>query len=308
MKTRMPLFLACAAGLFGSTNSAAQVTAAPWELVTQQAVVGGSSGVTEISRCNNASGVASGSSCSGYVDIGTSTILSDSLSGTLTTSSGNANLATGEVKIGATGPTYSDARSGAGLRDSIALSIPGLDAGETATIGIRFTIDGSFADGAQLSGHFSAISAFDSLIGTPIWRGTFLGGNTESMSSTIYSIDAAPGYQWNSASGDWSQTGASVFEGQVDIWGSDPLLNINMWLTGSNNFDLLSTATIDLILPTGSSFTSDSGVFLSARGGGGGGGTVPTPGSLPLVIAAVSVATPLLVRMRSRKIASHVYS
>jgi len=294
MASRRAAVLACAAGLFGAANTAAQMTAQPWQLTTQQTVVGGTGGVVELQKCNNATGLADGQSCSGYTDLGTSTTLAAGLAGTGTASFGSANLAMGEVKLGATGPTYSDAGAGAGLRDSLLLSIPGLDPGEVATIGIRFAIDGFFADGAQLSGTLSAIAAFDRLVGLPTWRGTFVGGNTEAVSSTSFALADAPAFGWTYAKGsDWTGSGPSIFEGEIDVWGSDPFVTISLWLAGSNDFDLLSAATIDLILPPGTTFTSDSGVFLAARQQV----AVPAPAGLPLVMAALGAM--LAVRRRA---------
>jgi len=92
------------------------------------------------------------------------------------------------------------------------------------------------------------------------------------------------------------KTGPSIFEGAIDIFGDDPFLNISLFLQGSNDFDLMSTAALDLILPTGSTFTSDSGVFLTERSQT----PVPLPGAIWLLASALGALGVLISQKRGR--------
>ena len=69
-----------------------------------------------------------------------------------------------------------------------------------------------------------------------------------------------------------------MFEGYVTIRGDAPSLPLKFVLYGNGDFDLSSTGRLTLILPPGSSFTSESSVFLSA---------VPEPTSRVLLTLGV---------------------
>jgi hypothetical protein len=49
------------------------------------------------------------------------------------------------------------------------------------------------------------------------------------------------------------------------VYGDNPIMTVTMGISGTGYFDLSHTASLDMTLPPGVSFTSSSGVFLTAE-------------------------------------------
>jgi hypothetical protein len=155
--------------------------------------------------------------------------------------------------------------------------------GAETQVGFRLSFDGSFSDGSKVGMIFSAGDSFDlarfRLAGSAEWAGTFQGRVNTPVSTARSTLATAPSFR-NDTIFDprWITMGQTMFEGYVTIRGDAPSLPLKFVLYGNGDFDLSSTGRLTLILPPGSSFTSESSVFLSA---------VPEPTSRVLLTLGV---------------------
>jgi hypothetical protein len=202
-----------------------------------------------------------------------------SVSGTVSngsySGSSSADLATGELKIKTTGPTY-QALASAELMDQ--LTFTNITPGTSQTIGIILNVDGTYRDGSTVSfdagfnsgGYGTADYDYLSMNLGLMGNGEATNPN-DPVSGSTFNLGDACTFCYSASSGDWSVFGPTQFIGEVDIFGNNPVLTITMGISGTGNFDLSNTSRISLVLPEGVSFTSSSGVFLPE---------VPVPGAI----------------------------
>ena len=209
-----------------------------------------------------------------------------SLSGNATvgayTGMSSASLYTGDLKIKATGPTYQTAIN-TEMMDRLDFSST-IAPGTFQVIPVDITLDGTYRDGSSISFSASFLSGSYGGIGDYLnvdasYTGNGQAANTaDPVSSTQFDLADSCTTCFSNFSGTWSTQGPTHFLGEYKVYGDNPIVIAIMSLSGSGYFDLSNTASIRFILPTGVSFTSDSGVFLSA---------VPVPTALPLLISGL---------------------
>lgn len=197
--------------------------------------------------------------------------------------SGRAALSSGEIGISGAGAfPYDTSLSNSGYTDNVTLTF----AGPSTTVSMRLTIDGSFADGGYVGAIFTAVpgSAFSQrVVANPYWTGTFDGGPSTPVSSTVYDLGDAPAFSTSGSTLGWTVTDQRVFEADIVVLASDPVLSVRYVLYAGGAFDLTSTATLELLLEPGTGYSTGSGVFLSE-----GGITVPEPGAGALLAGVAS--------------------
>jgi hypothetical protein len=206
-------------------------------------------------------------------------------SGTLDLSSGSGvadvsgNLATGATHIfSSTSPqngpiTESSTITNVGAMDGLTFTVAG---GGSANVVLTFALDGSLS--TNNTGSYSAEIKYFIGSADMDWTGATGSGvgtaQTSGFSSFTYTNDTISGFQF--------QGTFSVTNGEALPLFFSQEMNCN---TGSV-CDFQNTGQMGLILPTGVSFTSNSGVFLTQTEGS----AAPEPGSLLLMglgIAAI---------------------
>lgn len=125
-----------------------------------------------------------------------------------------------------------------------------------------------------------------------LYRGTFVGSGGMPVSGGTFSA-AAPGAasQIVNVAGDWTTLGPNVFEGEIDIFSSNPVLQLSMLLEGNGVLDFANTGSVSLILPRETSFTSASTVFLTGLQT-----AVPEPANILLMVIGLVGVTGLAAR------------
>lgn len=183
----------------------------------------------------------------------------------------SADLRDGKLRLAA------NASGGAtvGLGDMLWLSIPGLDPGEVQTISFDLVVDGTYArapgqDRGHASYTFLAASGLFTSALTDMVTGS-IGWRTAPGSNVVNSTATPEEFYTFSTIGDWTQFATNHFVASIDISGDDPTIGFKIDLSAGGPADFSNTATVQLTLPDGSSFVSESGVFLAA---------VPEPASL----------------------------
>lgn len=188
--------------------------------------------------------------------------------------SASADLRDGKLRLAAN----ASGSATVGLGDMLWLAIPGLDPGEVQTVSFDLVVNGTYAratgqDRGQAGYQFLAASGLfsgalaDQVMGSVGWK-------TSSGSNIVNSTATPEEFYTFSAIGDWTQLATNHFAASIDVSGDDPTLGFRIGLQAGGPADFSSTATVRLMLPDGSTFMSESGVFLSA---------VPEPASAGLL-------------------------
>ncbi|HTW66348.1 MAG TPA: hypothetical protein VME17_17115 [Bryobacteraceae bacterium] len=233
-------------------------------------------------------------------------IPSGCVSGTLTGSAlATANLATGSVGVSADSDIIgnslaeSQTSSTAELTDQLTFYVANATASTVTDIGVEFTISGVASPGAPL---------------TP-----GVAGPSVNMSGDLTLGAASAEYLYNDAAGDpadgtvfdggWvsdsivSQTPDSfIFTGVYQLTGPSAVVPITLYMTcGAENggtCDYADTGAVSFDLPTGVSFTSASGVFLTEPLA-----STPEPASEAIVLGGLFFAALVLRGRRADRTA-----
>lgn len=211
-----------------------------------------------------------------------------------------ASLAGGRVGVAATGTLepFNAANSGGGSAtavadDNVTFHVAGATASTVTDIGVTFTITGSPSPAtAEGAGQITVIGTWD-------MNGSYLQAQIGQVDGTA-TVDATPaglGTGWVTAG---VSPGSSVTDytmtAEYAITGPSTTLPIELSMYascgGGSSCDYSHTGQISFDLPSGVSFTSDSGVFLTAEG-------VPEPGTLAILAGALAIL-PVLRRGRDR--------
>lgn len=202
--------------------------------------------------------------------------------------SASADLRDGKLRLAANASGSATVQMG----DMLWLSIPGLDPGEVQTVSFDLVVNGTYArapgqDRGQANYWFNAYSGLftDALTDTVA---ASVGWKTASGSDVVNSTASPEEFYTFSKTGDWTQLATNHFAASIDISGDDPTLGFVIGLRAGGPADFSNTATVSLTLPDGSTFISESGVFLTA---------VPEPASASLL--AVGVVALAALRRRS---------
>lgn len=176
-----------------------------------------------------------------------------------------ASLATGTLRARSllSNPMGSNGASAdASFGDRLNFKIVGADATSVSTARVRVDVSGS-----GLSARFSmGIDSFDS-------------GFTKHDSLTGSYFFGSP--LNNNFQGNWIAVGPSTFIGELTLFGADPIVDLQLALGVSNTADYSHTALFSFdLLPDGTSFVSESGVFLTA---------VPEPTSIALLLSGLGI-------------------
>jgi hypothetical protein len=206
-------------------------------------------------------------------------------------SSATGSLALGKVGVYASGNSYlqngidagGSAASHAAVADQLNFTVAGANANTVTQIGVTFTVTGS------LSGTGDSLGEG----GAELISGLALGNASEQFITTLNPNTGSPTGLTDSASG-WTSylfsgatvDGGYVFTGTYQVTGSSFSVPLSFALdcsaAGGTTCDYSHTGVISLSLPSGVSYTSASGAFLT------GVSAVPEPASF--VIAGLGIA------------------
>ena len=220
--------------------------------------------------------------------------------GNTATATASADLSTGSTHVSnvntlATGVFGDSGYVTANLNDTLTFTAAGATPSTTTTIGVTFTIDGTmvtnFAGGTpaaiqqqtSVNGYLQSSLTF----GAVDTRG-FVQLNQATGYLAVASGDTYPS-TWN---GTWVTTNGAngaetlTFNGNYSFTGATAVVPISldtaMWCYDGIICDFGNTQTVALSLPTDVSFTSASGVFLSAVNP-----SVPEPASIALLASGL---------------------
>lgn len=257
-----------------------------------------------------ASGSASGNGTQSGGASGTTT--SANATGSTSTGDGNtsastasADLSTGSTHVSntntmVTGNFGDQGVAIANLNDTLTFTAAGATASTVTTIGVTFTIDGTMATNftggtpaaiqqqTAVNGYLQSFLVF----GSADTRG-FVQLYQSTGYLAVASGDTYPGGGWSNG-GTWVTTNGAngaetlTFNGDYSFTGASAIIPISldtsMWCYYGITCDFGNTQTVALTLPSNVSFTSASGVFLSAANPAA---TVPEPVSITLLASGL---------------------
>jgi len=181
------------------------------------------------------------------------------------------------------------------LQDTLHFTVAGADADTVTPITFVFAVDGTLVQTSSYGQGYVRASLNLNNEGAQV-------SYNQDLNSGTNNLDVATAPLVNGwASRDYSvlTSNQALFEGTFDIIGStsDVLVDLQMEVNCSDgmtcNFD--NTGSVDLILPSGVTYTSDSGVFLSGLSPT----SVPEPSSLAGLASAIGGVAVALRRRRS---------
>jgi len=183
-----------------------------------------------------------------------------------------------------------NARASASLRDTIHFHVSPTFVGDYVTIGFKTHIDGSYVAADPSNEGYAEVT----LSGTATDKnGQFL-QRFYGVYSQGYRFDGNPShltiYGLNDLGRGWFGTSISVY--QQNEFSVDFLYGLTANTSGGA-IDYSHTAAFAFDLPTGVTYTSDSGVFLK-------GGTTSVPEPAPIALAALGLGCTIVARRRTR--------
>ncbi|MBC7506281.1 MAG: PEP-CTERM sorting domain-containing protein [Sandarakinorhabdus sp.] len=203
-----------------------------------------------------------------------------------------ADLATGKIHLYAaaeytTGDAGAGARAGAGLNDTLHFTIAGASANTVTLIPVSFAFDGTFSANPPSP---SAVLYYGFTFGNAHTYefGDYGAGYYNGSNYPTFAFPDAAGRTsgWQSSSFASYQPTDTRFTGIYAITGAtaDLPVSFGLQINANNNvtLDFSHTGSVSIGKIDGVSFTSDSGVFLSALGGTVGG--VPEPSSWAMMV------------------------
>jgi hypothetical protein len=218
----------------------------------------------------------------------------------------HANLASASVGFAGSGSVepYNNANGGIGSGQAVAVdtlhfAIAGATPSTVTTIGIVFRTDGTAGPSAAVGGGQIGIgSEF-------LFNGSFLrvdisqGNGGDAPLTSMIDSPSGLGSGWETAGVEAGSTPTDyTMTAEYQITGASATIPIELYMSGScgagSSCDYSHTGAVSFDLPTGVSFTSDSGVFMTAS-------AVPEPESLAVLAAAIGM---LAVTRRRRQIAT----
>ena len=219
------------------------------------------------------------------------------------TASANANLAAGTIGVSATGQGELYGNQGGNgsatsfLQDQLNFTVAGANANTTTYIGVKFILDGTLS--ATAPAGMSYVRAIDSFGNAAI--DTSVSDGSLNLASSLHNftpfVSNFSQYGWASYRLSDSNPGQITFSGIYAIQGANPSLglsmdiNTNAQMYASSNYS--NTNGIQLTLPTGVSYTSDSGVFLTNTS------PVPEPGEWVLMASGLGLLGFIAIRRKT---------
>ena len=209
-----------------------------------------------------------------------------------------ASLETGQLGAEVTtGYRHSDAAFAA-LNDTLTFAFPGANGSTITNVGVTFTLDGT------ISAESGTAEISDLL---------YFGNGNARVVHTKYGVEYGGGlvtrlFQSGWVSYEWGSTttGLTTFSGIYALTGAAPVVGIggrlyaNAQSGGQSLYN--HTSQLGLTLPSGASYTSASGTFLSALSGGVGG--VPEPATWAMMILGFGFVGSAMRRRRSSALPS----
>jgi hypothetical protein len=205
--------------------------------------------------------------------------------------SANANLATGAAGVAGAGlPQPLTANNGVGqaaayMSDLLHFTVAGATSLTVTDITVTYTTEGVLTPGnttdVAYAGVFSELQLTGASFSTTI--STTYVGNPETINPPSNSSSG-----WVSTSITSDTPDLVTFTGEYAVTGATQDVGIAVYMTadcqGGSNCDYADTGQIALSLPTGVSYTSDSGVFLSQSSS-----DVPEPASLAILATGLGL-------------------
>lgn len=194
------------------------------------------------------------------------------------------DLATGKIGASSSSNGYGQASSGVYLNERLSFYVPGAAPTKSTLITFNLGIDGF--QGAN----FSPTSASVSFFQYGFQAGQDL--DTRYYQAGYYALNGSlsnSGFTSRPSIGNWSNSNFLSANGQgagtltLEIFGERPSVTISSYLTTFTTYDAFvdysHTASLNLSVPTGVSWSSASGAFLSQVG------SVPEPSTWAMMIA-----------------------
>ena len=214
----------------------------------------------------------------------------------------NANLATGKVGLTASAANFAGADSSARLVDTLHFTIAGATASTITYVPVSFSFAGTLTAPVDAT-HSSAELTWGFYFGnaSTYEYGDYGAGYFAPPNYPTFAFpEAVPGRTagWQSYSFASYTPTDTRFSGLYAITGTtaDIPIDFRLALTASNvALDYLDTGNLAIGHVAGVSYTSDSGVFLSAAGTVGG---VPEPASWVMLVAGFGIVGALVRRRR----------
>lgn len=213
--------------------------------------------------------------------------------------SARADLSTGQLGIATAssgvGGDATGAAAQATLSDTLLFNLVGATSPVPITVDLH--VDGSFHGFVQPRFGFSMTDATHVLSTATVGWSDNTAASATTTSSNFTSFGAP--------SGDWTSFGPEDFVGTFYVDPTDPLVYLSMYLSAGGAADTSAsfnhTAAISFDLPTGVSFTSASGSFLTAQETAG---AVPEPGTWAMMLVGFGAVGVAIRRKRSPALAS----
>jgi hypothetical protein len=198
--------------------------------------------------------------------------------GSASSSSAAADLATGSIHLDTSvtlggGGVDAESAASAQLVDQLTFNIPDANPSTLTTISFDYSLDGLFS-GQDAQDEVSTLLSFGSGEMGVEWTGTL---------SPLITVESP----WNSQNVSCFTTSCFNVSGSFDVMGASPtvffFLETELACSGHDNCseDYSNTGTFSLSLPSGVTYTSASGVFLTQT-------EAPEPGSMWFLLSGLA--------------------